>query len=202
MCKFPLLLPGLLLILLSTFSYAGDCTKDEILRFIDKGFSKAEINEICNKAKEYETKNAHLTKKLISAMTLNTKTGERFGDSGEAIQAYIKNGSLGKAPSMRIDYTDYWEVKNQVDFMGHTLVIIEEEYINKYIGCCVSPGIGITVKANKDINELKDFANINKCSFTVMNQSELNSELDFVGIKAFDKGKYVTLSCRERDATY
>ena len=197
MRKFPLLL---LSILLNTSSYGSDCTKDEILRFLDKGFSKTEINEICNKAKEPEEKTTNVTKKLMSAMALDVKTKERVGDSGEAIQEFIKKGYLGKAPNRRADYTDYWEVKNQVDFMGHTLVVIEEEYMSKYIGCCVSPGIGITVKINKDVSALKDFASTNKCSFTSMNQSELNSELSFTGIKATDKGKYATLSCRERDA--
>jgi len=45
-------LSGLLIILgLAVGSYA-DCTKDEILKFLDKNFSKVEIEKICNKNEE------------------------------------------------------------------------------------------------------------------------------------------------------
>lgn len=200
MIKFSMLLLSLFLMFSSLQSFANDCTKDEVLRFIDKEFSKNEINKICNKAKESKVKTSNLTKKLISAMTIDPETNERVGDSGETIQAYIKNGSLGKSPNVRADYTDYWEIKDQADFMGHTLVVIEEEYMSKYIGCCVSPGIGVTVRINHEISELKDFAKKNKCSFTSLNQLEFDSEFGFVGIKASKDEKYASLSCRERDA--
>lgn len=202
MLKVSLLSLGFMSVLFSTFSYANECTKDEILLFIDKGFSKSEINEICNAAKKSSIENSHLTIKLITAMTLDAHTNERVGDSGEAIQAYIKNGLLGKAPNMRIDYTDYWGLKGHADFMGHTLVVIEEEYMSAYIGCCVSPGIGITVKINQDVADLKEFASINKCSLDLMDQSELNAEFESLGIKSPGKGRYATLSCRERDAMF
>jgi len=206
MRKFLLLSLVLSSIFINTTTYAGDCTKDEILRFMDKGFSKTEINEICNGANKSREKSApvssNLTKKLMSAMTLNSKTKERVGDSGEAIRAYIEKGFLGGKPNSRADYTDYWVVNKPVDFMGHQLVLIEEEYMISYIGCCVSPGMGITVKVKGDVNVLKDFANTNKCSLTINNQSDFNKEVSFVGTVAKEKGEYATLSCRERDANY
>lgn len=82
--------------------------------------------------------------------------------------------------------------------MGHKLISIEE-YMTAYVGCCVSPGIGITVKIKKDMNELQKFANANKCSFNIQNKSEFNTEMEYTGIRVIDEGKYATLSCRARD---
>jgi len=141
-----------------------------------------------------------LSKGLMSAMEIDNTNNERVGDSGVAIQAYIKKGYLGKKPKQRSDYTDYWVIKKPVSFMGHQLVIIEEEYMTKYIGCCVSPGIGITVKVGSDMGALKDFALENKCSITTKSPKELNEEMSFLGTVAKSKGSYMTLSCRERDA--
>jgi hypothetical protein len=32
--------------------------------------------------------------------------------------------------------------------MTHELVMIEQEYMTTWIGCCVSPGVGVTVRVN------------------------------------------------------
>jgi len=135
---------------------------------------------------------------LINAMKLINGQSERAGDSGEAIQAYIKKGYLNKKPNRRVDYTDYWLLKKPVTFMGHTLIMIEEEYLLKYIGCCVNEGVGITLKISGNSNNLKHFASENGCRFS--EEIDIQHELKSLGIKSnFPKGNYVSLSCRERD---
>lgn len=136
---------------------------------------------------------------LINALRLKSGSTERVADSGAAIQGYMREGLVGKKPNQRADYTDYYLLKKNSEFMGHELVLIEEEYMTQYIGCCVSPGAGVTVKVNGSTNNLAAFARQNKCTFT--DNVNLRELLAGVSIKAkISAGRYATLSCRERDA--
>lgn len=136
---------------------------------------------------------------LADALRLKPGTTERAGDSGKAIQAYMREGVVNKKPNERADYTDYYIVKKPATFMGHELVVIEEEYMSKYVGCCVNPGAGITVKVNGSPKNLEKFADKNKCSFA--DKVDVQGEMSRFGIRAtFSKGRYASLSCRENDA--
>lgn len=137
---------------------------------------------------------------LANALRLKPGTTERAGDSGKAIQAYMREGVVNKKPNQRADYTDYYVVKKPASFMGHELVVIEEEYMSKYIGCCVNPGAGVTVKVNGSPKNLEKFADANKCS--IADNVDVQGELRRFGIKtAFSKGHYASISCRENDAS-
>lgn len=136
---------------------------------------------------------------LISALSLKKGTTDRAGDSGAAIRAYIRAGLVNKRPNRRVDYTDYYLLKQPAKFMGHELVVIEEEYMGPYVGCCVSPGAGVSVKVVGSTKNLEEFASANKCAFT--DHVDLQNELRHVGIKAdLPQGEFASLSCRERDA--
>lgn len=140
-----------------------------------------------------------LEKSLINSLSLKKGTTERSGNSGETIQSYMKGGFVNKKPNQRADYTDYYLLKKPAMFMGHELLVIEEEYMSKYIGCCVSPGIGVTVKISGSSKSLDNFAVKNKCTLT--NDVDIQAELKSVSVKAnFPRGQYASLSCRERDA--
>ena len=139
-----------------------------------------------------------LEAKLINALRLNSNTQERIGDSGAAIQAYVKEGYLNKKPNGRFDYTDYCLLKKPASFMGHSLVVIEEEYVSRYIGCCVSPGMDVTVKVSGSTDNLEKFAKKNGCRF----DGDADPQSDFKDFRIkviLPKAKYVSLSCRERD---
>lgn len=136
---------------------------------------------------------------LIHALHLKKGTTERVGTSGKAIQAYVREGYIGKRPDQRFDYTDYYLLKKPASFMGHELVFIEEEYITQYIGCCVSPGAGVTVKVRGNTQNLQAFASAQRCTLT--DPVDVQHALSEVAIKArLPKGHYALLSCRERDA--
>ena len=136
---------------------------------------------------------------LTSALRLKKGTTERIGNSGKAIQAYMREGIVNKKPNQRADYTDYYLVNKPAKFMGHDLIVIEEEYMSQYIGCCVSPGVGVTVKVIGNTKNLENFARINGCTFT--DNVNLQEELSSVGINAtLTQGRFASLSCRERDA--
>ncbi|MDO8037619.1 hypothetical protein [Janthinobacterium sp. SUN137] len=136
---------------------------------------------------------------LIHALHLKKGTTQRVGTSGKAIAAYMREGFIGKRPNQRFDYTDYYLLKKPASFMGHELVLIEEEYITQYIGCCVSPGAGVTVKVNGSTQKLQAFASAQRCTLT--DPVDIRKNLREVAIQAtLPKGHYASLSCRERDA--
>lgn len=138
---------------------------------------------------------------LLNSMRLNVKTLERMGSSGSALKNYMQEGIINQRPNQRADYTDYYLVKKPAKLMGHDLVVIEEEYMSRYVGCCVSPGVGVTVKVAGSTENLEKFANENGCTLT--RQVDLQHEIESIGIKTkVPKGNYVSLSCRERDAIH
>lgn len=136
---------------------------------------------------------------LIQALHLKKGTTERTGTSGKAIAAYMREGYLGKRPDQRFDYTDYYLLKKPASFMGHALVLIEEEYIAQYIGCCVSPGAAVTLRVQGSTQKLQAFARAQRC--TLSDPVDIGHALSEVAIKTrMPKGHYASLSCRERDA--
>ena len=140
----------------------------------------------------------NIEERLINALRLKDGTNERVGDSGKAIQAYVREGILNKKPDKRSDYTDYYVVKKPTIFMKHELIVIEEEYMSEYIGCCVSPGAGVTVKIIGNTNNLLEFAQENGCS--VKENVNLKQELADLGInRNLPTGEFASLTCRERD---
>lgn len=136
---------------------------------------------------------------LMNALKIKNSTTQRVGNSGKAIQAYMRQGLIDKKPNQRVDYTDYYLVNNSAKFMGHELVVIEEEYMSKYIGCCASPGAGVTVKIVGSSKNIEKFAHANRCTFT--DHVNLQDELSHVSMKThLPRGNFASLSCRERDA--
>lgn len=136
---------------------------------------------------------------LASALHLKKGSSERVGTSGQAIQAYMQAAYIDAKPNLRADYTDYYLLNKPARFMGHELVMIEEEYMSRYIGCCVSPGAGLSVKVSGSLKPLEQFARVHRCSLN--DNADLQGELASLGIRRkLAPGRYATLSCRERDA--
>lgn len=70
---------------------------------------------------------------LLDALRYDKAKQERVGDSGKAIQAYMREGLVNNRPNQRIDYTDYYLLNKPAKFLGQDLVMIEEEYMSRYI---------------------------------------------------------------------
>lgn len=136
---------------------------------------------------------------LIQALAPNKERTGRIGESRVAIQEYTRNGIIDKEPNQSSDYTDYYIIKKPINFLGHELVILEEEHPGTvYLGCCVSPGMGLVLKVKNSIENLNKFANENACS--LKENIKINEIERDIGIKlGFQSGNYVSLSCRERD---
>lgn len=147
----------------------------------------------------FATTGQELESGLLHALQLKKGTTERTGTSGKAIGAYVRAGLLDKKPNQRYDYSDYYLLKKPATFLGHELVLIEEEYMAQYIGCCVSPGAGVTVKVHGNTQNLAQFARANRCTLT--DNVDFAHELREIAIRnKVPKGHYASLSCRERDA--
>ncbi len=132
-----------------------------------------------------------LEKGLIEALAMNSKN-ERKAESGPALVAYIKQGYLHKKPDFQQDYSDYRFPLKSMHLLGHKVLLIDEEYITKYIGCCVSEGLAITVESAGP--SLEPFAESNRCS--IRNDPYLPDDVK----QRLPKGGWFTLSCKADDA--
>lgn len=139
-----------------------------------------------------------LEQSLINAIEQNKTTANRETLYGSAIRAYKAQAYIDQKPNKRADYTDYYLLNKPATFIGHDLKVIEEEYMSAYIGCCVNPGLGLSLKIRGSLTSLKAFASENGCS--VEENIKLYQELTDMGIKVHPMtGRYARLSCRERD---
>ena len=140
-----------------------------------------------------------LEKGLIEAMRLNKETRERMAESGKPIQAYMREGFVGRRPDRRYDYTDYYLLKKPARFMRHELVMIEEEYMLAFVGCCVNAGVGVILRVEGSATNVEDFAEQNGCR--VEDNLDFQQKIGELRIRAkVAPGNYLSLSCRERDA--
>jgi hypothetical protein len=135
---------------------------------------------------------------LKAAIQVDAAQHERSGSPEAAIEAYASAGLIGLDADTRADYTSYYLVRKHTEFFGHTLVVIEHEYMDEYVGCCVSPGVGLTVRVKGSTDALQKFAADNGCSFA--DNTDPAAELRQYGLKSMlFKAHYASLSCRERD---
>ena len=132
---------------------------------------------------------------LVRAMRPNAQRDGRLTESGEAIRPYITAGYLRLKPELREDYTDYRIVRKPAKLFGQELVVIEEEYQLKFVGCCVNEGIGAVVRVTADLAALKQFAAANGCSLNT--DAEVVERLRKLKLPA--RGAFLSISCRERD---
>ena len=100
--KFKMLI--LLTGLLGTYSYAT-CSKSEVIKLIDKGFSKTEINSICDIQTKSTTKSKPKSKWISPARKACTKNGGKLKSGGICIADWhsakrICSAADGRLPSI------------------------------------------------------------------------------------------------------
>jgi len=115
-----------------------------------------------------------------------------------SLKTLLNQGTIAKKPDIsRYDYNDVYKLKKPLQFMGQSVVLISDEYMSKYVGCCVSEGWGAVFAKTSDIKPLNDFAKKNKCSLSAMDKDA--SDYYWFNLKKLPKAEYYELSCRERD---
>ena len=123
---------------------------------------------------------------------------KRQANAGAAIRDYKAAGVLALKPNARVDYTDYYVVLRPVPFLANELVIVEEEYMTKHIGCCVNEGAGVFVRVTSGVDALKRFARDNLCRLDEFaNAKEVLAETSLR--VALPAGRYAALRCHARD---
>lgn len=133
---------------------------------------------------------------LVAAMSYSAAKGARLKDSGEAIRAYIAGGYVSRRPDRRRDYTDYRALKKPATLLGQKIIVLEEEYLVEFIGCCVNEGIGAILEIRSDEAPLKAFAKKNGC---LLSEENAREDLAALGLPR-PAGRTVSISCRLRDA--
>ncbi|MES2037926.1 MAG: hypothetical protein V4495_08820 [Pseudomonadota bacterium] len=140
-----------------------------------------------------------LENQLILALKIKVDGQDRQAESRPVIRAYQQAAIISKKPQQRADYIDFYLLQKPASFMGHTLILLEEEYMDEYVGCCVSPGMGLMLKINADTRAVQEFANKNACTFTP--HADVFDRLRMFHIDhKLARADYAMLSCRERDA--
>lgn len=143
---------------------------------------------------------------LVLAATVNHAAAQQtvYRGMGEASSQFpsfkkmFKDGLINKkAEVSRYDYNDVYRLKKPLNFMGQSVVLVSDEYMSQYAGCCVSEGWGALVAKNTDLKQLTQFAKANQCSLTEMDQS--STDYYYYKLKQLPKAQYYELSCRERD---
>ncbi|MBS7349652.1 MAG: hypothetical protein KIG95_05755 [Comamonas sp.] len=132
---------------------------------------------------------------LLDSLRLRLGSDERMVDSGKMIVALSKSGYVSLKPDARFDYSDYRFLKKPIYIYGHELFVVDEEYFDHWVGCCVSPGIAVTLKLRGNTDSLQTFARNNKC------RVGFDGDLYYgPTLPSAPKGTYATLSCKERDS--
>ncbi|NJM29738.1 MAG: hypothetical protein HC855_06230 [Rhizobiales bacterium] len=134
---------------------------------------------------------------LRQAMTPTGKEFERALEPGAAIRAYIRSGHVRRKPDDAADYVDYRRLRKPATLFGHPLLVLEEEYMTQYIGCCVNPGIGLVIEVQGSTAALDAFLAANKCRRNWPSGPE--DSLDKAGVKPKPDATYVSITCRQND---
>jgi hypothetical protein len=120
----------------------------------------------------------------------------KSGDGAAAIKGLIRAGYVNQKPRKRADYVDYRAFNKPLTLAGATLVTIEEEYLTKYIGCCVNEGIGLVARVETDAGALTTLANTAGCA--IRDEDAVNESLANSGVRRRG-GRHVYISCRAND---
>ena len=107
-------------------------------------------------------------------------------------------GLIGKKPEVsRYDYNDVYKVKKPFQFLGQKVVLVSDEYMSKYVGCCVSEGWGAVFAKTGDLKPLQQYAKKHQCNLGEIDQ-DTEDYYNF-RFKSLPRAQYYELSCRERD---
>lgn len=110
-----------------------------------------------------------------------------------------QKGLISNKPTIsRADYNDVYQFKKQYQFLGQNFVLLFDEYMLEYAGCCVNEGWGAVFAKHSDLKQIQQFAQKNQCKVEKMN---LDSKYYYgYEVKKLPKNKeYYELSCRADD---
>lgn len=138
---------------------------------------------------------------LISNVSFADELYRGMG-SGEMLKdfkALKQQGVISHKPQVsRVEYNDVYVVKKPLKIFNQNVVLLSDEYMSEYIGCCVSEGWGAIVKKQQSLQALQKYATQKHCELRPFSLQENQAYYGFA-TKKLSKGEYYELSCRERD---
>jgi hypothetical protein len=157
-------------------------------------FTKATIGAafVCLTAVTAAIADTHSKEILERALSVTLGAKQRQIDRGEAIRVLADHGLVSLIPDFRADYTDYRLVSGQLQFFDYPVVIVIEEYITEWMGCCPDPGIGVIIRGPVAETRLQSFAQTNSCqigSYTwiVQDFAELDQSAEYHSLHCPDE---------------
>lgn len=140
--------------------------------------------------------NQDLVEKLLHALR-PVPDFKRQENVGAVIREFKAHGLVPFRPQ-RVEYTDFYPLLKRATVFGHDLVLIEEEYLTKFIGCCVNEGGGLVLRINGALDKLENWAEANQCRIEQFRDEKEFLEYSRVRF-AVPPGAYARISCRVRD---
>jgi hypothetical protein len=100
---------------------------------------------------------------------------EPLGQKDKTVKAKVQEltrrlnleGYLTAKGKERFDYSDYYLVEKELHFLNTTVLAIEHEYMDKWVGCCVNPGIALFLLLKKNSSETQRLSREKKCSLSL-----------------------------------
>ncbi|PTL76717.1 hypothetical protein [Vitiosangium sp. GDMCC 1.1324] len=138
---------------------------------------------------------ADLAKHLLQGLASSRKTTP---DEQKAIaHALVAAKVIGK-PFVREDYSSFYTPLSDIELFGRKVLAVEYEYIEEWIGCCVTNGFAVLLPNTPgDDAALDRFARENNCKVRV------GKDVIYVP-GAWDSqneaGKFIQLSCKDSDS--
>jgi hypothetical protein len=86
---------------------------------------------------------------------------------GAALRTLKQVGYLSARPQIRSNYDDYYRPLRAFNVLGNRVVVVQENYLVRDVGCCADPGIGLYFESNSStsLSSVRDFALANKCIY-------------------------------------
>jgi hypothetical protein len=137
--------------------------------------------------------------KVFDEATLLQTMSQRI-EYGPALRALKSDGYLRARPRIRVDYDDYYIPIRPFSVLGSRVVVVQENYLLRDVGCCADPGIGLFFEGSNvaSLNRIRDFAVANKCIYRQGN-ALIRPELPPSFLRLNPNKIYALLRCSDGD---
>jgi hypothetical protein len=134
---------------------------------------------------------------IEKSLTYDAKRQTRFVDGKVVVRQLVKSGAFKEKPTQRMDYADYYVPQKPVSVLGAKLISFEHQYQQKYIGCCVNPGNAVVLHPTKSVENIKSFADKNRCRFSAGREIFLVPDEALKGLSDKERLSLVEVSCKD-----
>lgn len=145
---------------------------------------------------------ADAAQELVSALKMTPdKIQEEPGNLG-VLKFLKEKGLINIEPDFVADYSHTYYAKSDVLVFGAKLLALDFEYLDRYVGCCVDPGIALVLNIENSQSEYQGvvkFAKDNICSVTSLEKARLPSEVKVAVSARHKKEEVFVLSCKLRE---